>query len=99
MNEINQNIDSITSLCKSHKVDKLYAFGSILTDKFGEHSDIDLLVSFGNIALLDYADNYFELKFSLENIFKRPVDLVEEKAIRNPYFKKTVEQKRKLIYG
>ena len=47
----------------------------------------------------DYADNYFDLKFSLENIFKRSVDLLEEKAIKNPYFKKVVEEKKQLIYG
>ena len=99
MNTINQNINLINSLCKFHKVDKLYAFGSVLTDRFNDRSDIDLIVSFGNVDLLDYADNYFDLKFSLENVVKRPVDLLEEKAIRNPYFKKAVVQKRHLIYG
>ncbi|RZK02464.1 MAG: nucleotidyltransferase [Flavobacterium sp.] len=99
MNAISQNITLINSLCKSHKVEKLYAFGSVLTERFNEKSDVDLIVSFKNVELLDYADNYFDLKFSLENIFKRPVDLVEEKAIKNPYFKKAVEQKRHLIYG
>ena len=99
MNMINQNINSINSLCKSHKVEKLYAFGSVLTEKFNDKSDIDLIVKFSDVDLLDYADNYFDLKFSLENIFKRSVDLLEEQAIRNPYFKKVVEQKRQLIYG
>lgn len=99
MNAISQNITLINSLCKSHKVEKLYAFGSVLTERFNEKSDVDLIVSFENVELLDYADNYFDLKFSLENIFNRPVDLVEEKAIKNPYFKKAVEQKRHLIYG
>jgi hypothetical protein len=99
MNTINQNINQINSLCKSHKVEKLYAFGSILTDKFNDKSDVDLIVSFGNVDLLEYADNYFDLKFSLENIFKRSVDLLEEKAIKNPYFKKVVEEKKQLIYG
>jgi predicted nucleotidyltransferase len=99
MNTITQNINQINSLCKSHKVEKLYAFGSILTDKFNDKSDVDLIVSFGNVDLLEYADNYFDLKFSLENIFKRSVDLLEEKAIKNPYFKKVVEEKKQLIYG
>lgn len=99
MNTIDQNINQINSLCKSHKVEKLYAFGSVLTDKFNDKSDIDLIVSFGNVDLLEYADNYFDLKFSLEDIFKRSVDLLEEKAIKNPYFKKVVEEKKQLIYG
>jgi predicted nucleotidyltransferase len=47
----------------------------------------------------DYVDNYFDFKFSLQEIFKRPVDLLEEKAIKNPYFLENVNQKRQLVYG
>jgi predicted nucleotidyltransferase len=47
----------------------------------------------------DYADNYFDFKFSLQEIFKRPVDLLEEKAIKNPYFRQNVNnQQRQLVY-
>ena len=99
MNLIHQNIEFINALCKSHKVKSLYAFGSVLTDKFNEKSDIDLIVNFSAVQLLDYADNYFDLKFSLEDTFKRSVDLLEEKAIKNPYFKKAIEKNRQLIYG
>lgn len=99
MNLLNQHIDQIKELCKSHKVQSLYAFGSVLTDKFDDDSDVDLIVKFGQVQLLDYADNYFDLKFSLEDTLKRPVDLLEEKAIKNPYFKKSVEQTKRLIYG
>jgi len=99
MNLITQNIEFINALCKLHKVKSLYAFGSVLTDKFTDESDIDLIVNFSDVKLLDYADNYFDLKFSLEDTLKRPVDLLEEKAIKNPYFKKAVERDRQLIYG
>jgi len=99
MNLINQNIELINALCKSHKVKSLYAFGSVLTDKFNDQSDIDLIVNFSDVQLLDYADNYFDLKFSLEDTFKRSVDLLEEKAIKNPYFKRAVEKNMQLIYG
>ena len=99
MNVIDQNIELITKLCKTHKVESLYAFGSVLTDKFNDQSDVDLVVNFKDVNLLDYADNYFDLKFSLEDSLKRPIDLLEEKAIKNPYFKNAVEQTRKLIYG
>ena len=99
MNLINQNIEFINALCKSHKVKSLYAFGSVLTDKFNDQSDIDLIVNFSDVQLLDYADNYFDLKFSLEDTFKRSVDLLEEKAIKNTYFKKTIEKNMQLIYG
>ena len=99
MNLISQHIDVINTLCKSHKVKSLYAFGSVLTDQFTDQSDIDLIVDFSDIQLLDYSDNYFDLKFALEDTFNRSVDLIEDKAIKNPYFKKAIEKNKALIYG
>jgi hypothetical protein len=91
--------DDIDKLCREHKVNRLYAFGSVLTGKFNSKSDIDLLVDFAEIKLEDYADNYFDFKFSLQDILKRPIDLLEEKAMKNPYLIKSINQQRQLIYG
>ncbi|WP_259330278.1 nucleotidyltransferase family protein, partial [Bacteroides cellulosilyticus] len=55
----------IINLCKKYKVNKLFVFGSILTNRFNETSDIDMVVDFDKIDLMDYADNYFDLKSSL----------------------------------
>lgn len=98
MNVIQNHTSDISKLCKIHKVKTLYAFGSVLTEKFNNESDIDLIVDFYPQDVLDYADNYFDLKFSLEDIFKRPIDLLEDKAIKNPYFRLSVNQQRKLVY-
>ena len=92
-------MERIKALCKQHKVSKLFAFGSILNDKFNSESDIDLIVDFADVDLKDYADNYFNLKFSLERLFGREIDLLEEKAIKNPFFQKSVNSKRVMIYG
>lgn len=89
----------IKGLCEKHKVKRLYAFGSVLTDKFSDSSDIDLMVDFDAIDLQQYADNYFSLKFALEDALCRSVDLLEEKTVQNPYFRKAVEGQRQLIYG
>lgn len=99
MNRLENYISDIERLCKSHKVSYLYVFGSILTDDFSSESDIDLIVDFSDMAVEDYADNYFDFKFSLQDVLKRPIDLLEEKAIKNPYFKQSVVQKQQLIYG
>jgi len=96
---IDRNINNIRVLCSKHKVNRLFVFGSILTNEFKKDSDIDFIVDFKDIDLYDYADNYFDLKFSLENLFKREVDLLEDKAIKNPYFRQSVDSKKKLIYG
>lgn len=89
----------IAKLCETHRVKSLYAFGSVLTDKFNSESDIDFIVDFKNIPVEDYADNYFDFKFSLQDILKKPIDLLEEKAIKNPYFRQSVNQQRQLVYG
>lgn len=90
---------NINQLCSQYKVRHLYAFGSVLTDNYHEQSDIDFIVDFEPIEIAQYADNYYDLKFSLEDIFHKPIDLLEEKAIKNPYFKQAVEKQRLLIYG
>jgi len=89
----------IEKLCVLHNVKTLYAFGSVVSDQFADKSDIDFIVDFDGIDLNNYADNYFDFKFSLQDILKRPIDLIEEKAIKNPYFKQAVSNERKLVYG
>lgn len=89
----------IKRLCALHNVKTLYAFGSVVSDQLTEKSDVDFVVDFDTMDLKNYADNYFDLKFSLQEILKRPIDLIEEKAIKNPYFKRSVNDQRKLVYG
>ena len=96
---LNDYQNSLSALCKQYRVKKLYAFGSVLTERFGKESDVDLLVAFDNIPVEEYADNYFDFKFSLEDIFSRPVDLLEEQAVRNPYLRKNIDHNKQLIYG
>jgi len=99
MNIIEKNIDKIRELCKKHKVANLFVFGSVLTDRFNKDSDIDFIVDFKDVDLYDYADNYFDFKFSLEDMFKREIDLLEDKAVRNPYLRKTIDSSKQLVYG
>ncbi|MBA2328382.1 MAG: nucleotidyltransferase domain-containing protein [Bacteroidota bacterium] len=99
MNILEKHIEEINKLCLRHNVKQLYAFGSVLTDKFNDESDIDLIVDFKPIDLAQYANNYYDLKFSLEDVLQKPVDLLEEKAIKNPYFKQVVTNQKHLVYG
>ena len=91
--------EDIQQLCLQYKVKRLYLFGSVLTDKFNDGSDIDFIVDFEPIDVSSYADNYYDFKFSLEDVLKKRVDLLEEKAIKNPYFRDVVMKRRQLIYG
>jgi predicted nucleotidyltransferase len=98
MNVIERNINQIINLCKQHKVRELYLFGSVLTDRFNDESDIDFLVEFSLADILEYFDNYMDFKEKLEALLKRPVDLVENQAVRNPIFRRVLDRDKKLVY-
>jgi hypothetical protein len=96
---INQNKEIIKNLCKTHNVEKLYLFGSAVTTKFNEESDIDFLVKFKSFDLKLYFINYIDLKSKLKNLLHREIDLVEEQTLKNPYLISSIEENKELIYG
>jgi uncharacterized protein len=98
MNLIDTYRNQIIELCDNHKVKELYLFGSALTDQFNDSSDIDLLVQFNQVELLEYFDNYMDLKEKLEKMFNRQVDLVENQAVKNPIFRKVLDREKRLLY-
>jgi predicted nucleotidyltransferase len=98
MDVLSQYMNQIRQLCLKHSVSELFVFGSILGDSFSEDSDIDFLVDFSNVSLEEYADNYFDLKFSLESLLDRDVDLLEKKALRNPYLLESIDSTKQLVY-
>ncbi|MDP3432585.1 MAG: nucleotidyltransferase domain-containing protein [Bacteroidota bacterium] len=89
----------INNLCRLNKVKSLYVFGSVLTEHFTEKSDIDLVVDIDISDPYDYADSYFNLKFALQDLFRRPIDLLENKAIKNPYIRQNIDRSKSLIYA
>jgi predicted nucleotidyltransferase len=89
----------INKLCIENKVKSLYVFGSVLTNQFTKKSDIDLVVDIDSSNPFEYADNYFNLKFALQDLLKRKIDLLENKAIKNQYVRKNIEHSKILIYG
>lgn len=101
MHLVEINLNKIVELCKRFHVRKLWVFGSILTNRFNDESDVDLCVDFDweNISLMDAADNFFDFQYALEDVFGRKVDLTDDSAVRNPYFREELNEKRKLIYG
>ena len=96
---ITNYINEISEICRKYEVSKLSIFGSVLTDDFGSRSDIDFLVTFANRNIKGSFDRYFSLKEELESLLDRPVDLVCEGQIRNPYFKDSVDQTKQVLYA
>jgi uncharacterized protein len=99
MNIVEKNSKRIKELCEQYKVSKLFVFGSVTTDRFNSESDIDFIVDFRNVDLYDYANNYYDFKYSLESIFNRTIDLLEDTAIKNPYLRASIDSSKQLIYG
>ncbi len=94
-----ENIEQIKQLCKKYRVKSFSVFGSVLTDNFSSNSDIDFVVDFDENDPIKYTDLYFQLKDKLEKILKRQIDLVEERGIRNSFFRKQLDQSKVVIYG
>jgi len=88
----------IQEVCKKRYVRNLFLFGSILTNRFSDKSDIDFLVDFEVLPIEDYADNYFDLCADLEQILGRRVDIVTMRSVKNPYFETELLKTRQLIF-
>lgn len=99
MNFIEPHIQDIKPLCMKYNVEKLSAFGSVLTDRFTSSSDVDLLVTFKKQNISDYFSNFFDFKSDLEKLLNRNVDLVEEQYLSNPYLMTSINSNKCQIYG
>ena len=97
---IEDQAHELRRLCLRYGVQRLDLFGSAATGSYDPgSSDLDFVVEFQPDALLTYADSYFGLLESLEQLLGRPVDLVVGSAIKNPYFLQSVEQTRTPVYA
>ena len=92
-------LDQIQELCKSNKVKTLYVFGSVLREDFRKDSDVDFVVDIDEKDPFKYTDIYFNLKSKLEEILQHQVDLLEERAIKNIFFRQELERTKVKIYG
>jgi hypothetical protein len=96
---ISGKLAELSSLCVQRKVRRLALFGSATREGFTPGtSDIDFIVEFEPMKPKAYADNYFGLLEDLERLFGVTVDLVEYGPIKNPYFKREIEETRVVVY-
>ena len=87
------------TLCISHKVKYLYAFGSAVNDNFDEkNSDFDFIVEIDDNDPLEKGEKLLSLWDKLENLFQRKVDLLTESSIKNPFLRESINSTKVLIY-
>lgn len=99
MLELDPYKSDIVKICNSLRVKRLDLFGSATGKNFRADSDIDIVVEFERYENGNLFNRYFELKERLQNLFGREIDIVVEKAIKNPHFKESVEKTRTPIFA
>ena len=97
MTPVDEHREAIAQVCKDLGIERLDVFGSITGTGLTETSDIDVLVRFDRSRGRMF-DRYFDLKENLEKVFDRPVDVVLEDSIQNPYFRESIESSRVNVY-
>jgi uncharacterized protein len=101
IDDIRSHREELQVLCRRFYVRRLDLFGSAARGDFDPaQSDLDFLVEFDR----DHPQalslkTYFGFKEALETLFRRPVDLVEPRAMRNPYLKASIERSREPLFA
>ncbi|WP_111670346.1 nucleotidyltransferase family protein [Algoriphagus litoralis] len=92
--------NQLESICKKHFVANLFLFGSAVSTSFSASSDLDFAVLFSeNLSPLEHGEAFFDLKDDLERLFLRKVDLVSYRVVKNPVFKKELDDTKVLLYA
>jgi hypothetical protein len=91
-----EHIDRVRNYFQSRPIIKAYLFGSFARNQEQPESDLDILVQ------IDYSQpvglEFIQMKFDLENILHRKVDLVSEKAV-SKYIRPFIDKEKLLIYA
>ena len=96
---INHRLGEIKEICRNYRVNSAHVFGSVLTDKFSDKSDIDLVVDFKREGFHGSFDQFMGFKTDMEQLFQRRVDLISQKTIRNEILRNEINSSKVLIYG
>ena len=97
---VENKVKELKSICERFSVAELYLFGSALTDKFNENSDLDFAVLFKEtLSPIEHGDAFFGLLDELENIFNKKIDLLSYRVIKNPIFKAELDKTKLSLYA
>jgi predicted nucleotidyltransferase len=91
--------EQVIQLCKVYDIDEMYIFGSAVAGVSSAQSDIDFLISFKDIPVEKYTNNYFDLHYKLEELFSCSIDLITVNSVSNPYLIESIEETKELLYA
>lgn len=92
--------DDLRGLCERYSVARLHLFGSGATGSFrADSSDLDFVVRFvERTPTVSYADRFIDFADALESFFGRPVHLIADESITNPFLRREIENTRVQVY-
>jgi len=96
--QIEVSSERIGEFCRKWNITEFSLFGSVLREDFGPESDIDVLVEFAPGAGITF-DNRVEMLDELASIFGREVDLIDQRAIRNPFRRHSILTSKEVLYA
>ena len=97
---IETNSEKLSAICVKHSVAELYVFGSAVSGEFNENSDLDFAVIFNaSLTPLEHGDAFFGLMDDLEALYKKPIDLISYRALKNPIFKSELDKSKVSLYA
>lgn len=88
----------IETFCRKWRIRELSLFGSALREDFRPDSDVDLLVVFEPNDGWDLWD-IIAMEFELRQLFDREIDLVEKRALKNPFRRFEILTTRQVLYA
>ncbi len=96
---LEKHFESLAALCEQYDVERLYAFGSVVSDRFDEaRSDLDFIAEMQPMPPLERGENLMNFWTALEELFDRKIDLLTDQPIKNPYLRESIEATKQLIY-
>lgn len=99
LTDIERHMVAVRQLCQRYGVQRLALFGSATTPYFDPaNSDFDFVVQFANTHAPDYPDRYLDFAEALEDLFQRPVDLLTNRAIRDPQLRAEILRTQRVTY-
>ncbi len=89
--------EAIGAFCRRHHIRKLSLFGSVLTDRFGPESDVDVLVEFESGAVVGLFE-MAAMEIELGEMVGREVDLRTPEDLSR-YFREEVLRRAVVQYA
>jgi len=97
---VEENLNKLKEICQANNVAELYLFGSAASGVFNENSDLDFAVILNNdLSPIEHGDAFFSLLFALQDLFKREIDLVSYRVVKNQIFKEELDKIKISLYA